>query len=266
MELNLTNCPEKYALNCKRYEVYCHECKANNKGKYLKYLPINKSIAVHPASTVQNNRDNKNNKNFNNTISFSTQGRKSEADFIKKCSYLTKTYASGSIAGDGDAYINLLGGKKIRVEIKTRFTNYKSRFVPTANELKKGLSAGVNAWIILNSVYQSTIFIDYKSFTDVFREIVLHPYILVSELYEGTHLFGFRLTKDKWLKESFFFYWQYYKVNRGIKPRNLTFWELNSEFKVIENSYGKFVLAKERTFTKLINIYLELDFFHIKNI
>lgn len=243
-DIELTDCPEKYALNCKRYMTECHNCKANSTGKYLKYSPINKSIDNHPINNKQKSR----------APSYSRKGRVSEKKFISNYKYLTATYASGTIGGDGDAKLKLLDGSNVRVEIKTRYKEKGSIF-PTSKEFKESKDQKVKVIYILNSsTGRDRVYVDFKFFIQIFQSIIGCFDIHTDSKYtsEGIYIrfWKFRgyATSDTSQFTAF--------TLRGQKTSSK---ELNYEYTnnidVYVNNHGHYASMEAQCFDELIDLY-----------
>lgn len=178
-EIELTNCPEEYALNCKNYEIKCHECKANTSGKYLQYNPIDKNINEHPASKSTKKKG---------VASYSRKGRKEERKMIRDIPYLVSNYASGSIAGDGDAHINLENIGRVRVEIKNRFTE-NGNIYPSKKEYKESATQKVGIILIQHHVSKNIYaYMNLKLFTTIWRTLLFGHKDLV--WHSNEYLYG----------------------------------------------------------------------------
>jgi protein RecA len=183
MSIDLENCPEVYALNCKRYEVACHKCKANGKGKNMQYIAIDKSLDLeeHPAAK----QTNKEIERQRTARAYSRKGRVKEGKLILGCDFLHRTMASGSVSKDGDAYM-YINDRQIRVEIKVRFKDrFTSSFTPTKKELVEGLQQGVKMWIIMSGSQKALVhratYVDYRVFMDIYRVVFNSDKTLLKE-------------------------------------------------------------------------------------
>lgn len=246
--IKLKNCPDKFALNCKRYEIKCHECKANEKGKYLLYLPINKSIKNHPA----------NNKPKINKTSYSRKGKKDEQKTIDSSEVLQRTAASGSYVGDGDAFIPLGSLGKVRVEHKTRYNN-KNLLGPTTKELKEGLNQNIKVWYIKDGTksHSIKIFVNYNFFSDIIKTIFTSLELKVKVDNQSLNSF-FIIPKGKYISPTLFSF-ELTSINRGLGLNKKDSKKINFYTCVIaRTSYGKFCYLSSDLFEKLITIYQEL--------
>lgn len=171
-DIELTDCPEEYALNCKNYEIKCHECKANSSGKYLQYNPIDKNINEHPYKPSNKKKG---------VASYSRKGRTAEKKMIRDIPYLVSNYASGMIGGDGDAHIDLPDLGRIRVEIKNRFTKHGNIY-PSAKEYREAATQKIQVIIIQhhpqNKMYA---YLDFKLWTTMWRRIIFDNNIKMSD-------------------------------------------------------------------------------------
>ena len=236
-DINLVNCPESFALNCKNYETLCSNCKANKTGPYLKYSPINKSISNHPASIKQKSK----------SASFSRRGRQKEKNIINNNDFLTSTYASGSLAGDGDAFIEL-GSHKIRVEIKTRFKDFDTRYTPTMKELKEGATQDIKIWYIGDeSGFNKFCYIDANLFTSFLRYAFLHNDSTI--VGTGPYLL-------KHLNNSIAIYTKKLLLKRGTRPKIKM--NLDVYFYYVTNNLGTYVLCSSSNFENLLTIIRSL--------
>ena len=246
-DIELTNCPSEYALNCKNYEIKCHACKANNSGKYLQYKPINKDINNHPASVKQKSRP----------VSYSRKGRAAEKKMINNIPYLKSTYASGSVGGDGDAYIDLYNIGRIRVEIKNRFTEGGYKY-PSAKEYRESATQGVGIILIQHHVRQETYaYMTFKLFITIWRVLLFHPDIrnsddkyqwgYVTRFYEkcGTNL------QDNVGKACFFLGEEKNSPTNIFKDDMMRY----SRCVVYRKPMGQYVMMHENTLTELIGLY-----------
>lgn len=247
-EIELTNCPEKYALNCKNYETKCHECKANSKGKYLQYRPIINSINVHPCSIKKKKKG----------VSYSRKGRKEERKMIVDSNYLISNYISGALAGDGDAHINLTNIGKIRVEIKCRFTINGKKY-PSAKEYRESKNQKVQIILVNKTKFLNEIFayMNFKLFIKMWREILWHKNI-------------------KWVSSKYKFaeHYEFYKVRKKVPhyPIESSSFVLGEESKSPINIFkdptikysriiiyirqeGQYVMMHQDTLNKLIDLY-----------
>lgn len=246
-ELELENCPEKFAFNCKRYEVECHNCKANNTGKYLKYIPINKSIQNHPAGIKQKKKG---------VASYSRKGRTNENKIINDKDYLTKTYASGMIGGDGDAKLQLPYLNPVSVEIKTRYTD-KGAKGPSKGEVIEGLSQNAKVWIIQHKTKHCThYYLTFDFFVLLQKAIFISPNITsTSELTpQGYSWFKYICAPE--YQKGITFYEHYVKEVkcRGMYKRNYED-EYGTKINIIRNSLGQFVIMTEDVFDEIVYLY-----------
>lgn len=247
-DIELSNCPDNFALNCKNYQIKCFQCKGNNTSTYLLYKPINNSINNHPASIVQKSKSQ----------SYSSKGRAKERFLITNISLLSPTKGSGVVLGDGDASLTLNGIGKIRVEIKSRFTS-KTNIKPTSKELKEGRTQNINLFIIHNVIQNRTYFyITYRLFSEIWKVYIEKSWKFVnvelpleiseySQAYEVTPYYNSPTT---WFKISNEF--QFRNSKFGNK-----FYELNKLF-IIKNKVGVYVGMHEATFNDLIDLYQNL--------
>lgn len=238
-DIELENCPELFAFNCKRFEIECHDCKANNSGKYLKYLPINKSIQNHPVNIKHKKKG---------VASYSRKGRVNEFKIIDSKPYLTKTYASGSIGGDGDAKLHLAHINSVSVEIKTRYTD-KGAVGPSKKEIIEGLSQRAQLWIIQHKVYSSCYY--YLTF-DLF--INIQKTIFMSSIKCTTSYTASKYTS--------FLYEKYgYEhcvrsiVCKGMYNKKISNDRFNMKIILIDNKIGQFVMMTEGVFDEIVSLY-----------
>ena len=260
--LELDNCPEEYALNCKGYEIKCHDCKANSTGKYLQYSPIDKSITTHPASIKQKAKTN-----------YSRRGKHLEKQFINKKDELSANYASGSIGGDGDATMDIPLYGPVRVEIKSRFKKYNSRYVPTLQEIREGKKDGVKVWIINNACNDYASNILGQSINSVFIDAyLLVNLICIISMYdkcefatslqtisyastENTHVCKITIRDSTKIysrvRSSLLYSLRYYEVKRGFKPPSDK-WKGINDLSFIKSKHGSYVLTTYKTFTALL--------------
>lgn len=238
-DIELSNCPDKFALNCKNYQTKCFKCKANNKSGYLLYAPINNTIINHPASIVQKSK----------VQSYSSKGRAKEKALIASMDYLYSTKGSGSVLGDGDAYLLLNGIGKVRVEIKSRFTN-KTNIKPTLKELREGKSQNINIFIISNVTQNKNYFyINYKLFSEMWKVCILKSYKFAPVFFE-------RSCKN---------YFNYYIT--PYENEHFILLKISNEFRVpthyyeifiIKTKAGYYVGMYENTFNTFIDLYQTL--------
>lgn len=143
--IQLTNCPSNFYTNCKNYLTKCYSCKANDKGKYLKYLPIIKSkdLLIHPVSLKKTY-----NSKTAGIYSNSQKGKQIENKLINDFPLLTRTSNSGATNHDGDAYIKL-PNKNLTIEIKTRLKAEKTTVLfPKDIEFKESKQQHIDVIII----------------------------------------------------------------------------------------------------------------------
>ena len=245
--IELKNCPDKFALNCKRYEIKCHECKANGKGKYLLYLPIDKSIIEHP---VKNEPKKK-------TTSYSRKGKTLEQKTITNSDVLIRTAASGSYVGDGDAYIALGNLGRVRVEHKTRFNN-KNLYNPTSTELKEGLTQNIKVWYIRNN--KSTdlkVFVNYNLLMCIITAIFLNKYFKIVK--SGPTSYTLYNKSSESFLELFDVEYKYIEIKRGLglKKDKQSFINLY-KYIIAKTSYGTYCYMSSYLFEKLVKNYIEL--------
>lgn len=252
-DIELENCPDKFALNCKRYDIKCHECKANNKGKHLLYLPINKSITPHPVESKPKKKK----------TSYSRKGKAEEQKTINNSNILKRTIGSGSYVGDGDAYIKLGPLGKVRVEHKTRFST-QNLYNPSSAEIQEGKTQGIKIWYIKNkssvNTYKSTVTVDYNLMANIFTVI-----------FSSNKL---KIMKDEFLNNCYTL-WYMPKINENYGPIDIQYFYTNikkgmslskkqkSSFNyyimfVAKTCYGKYCYLRIDLFEKLIKLYLEL--------
>jgi len=246
-ELDLENCPEKFAFNCKRYEVECHNCKANNTGKYLKYIPIDKSIQNHPAGIKQKKKG---------VASYSRKGRTNENKIINDKDYLTRTYASGMVGGDGDAKLNLLHMNSVSVEIKTRYTE-KGGKGPTKAEVVEGLSQKAQVWIIQHKVKRCTYYyLTFKLFVDIQRAIFMSPNIHCISIPTVNDYMSYKYTMAPKYQKGVIFYEHYVRssMSRGMYDKRFDD-EYNLKINLIRNPLGQFVMLTEGVFDEVVYLY-----------
>ena len=238
-EFKLTDCPLKFALNCKRYKTHCHKCKANKAGKYLKYLPIDKSIIDHPINNKQK---------INN---YSRRGRVDEKKLIQKSQYLKGTIGSGSIGKDGDAYIHLEGFRPIHIEIKNRYKENIPK--PTSSEYKECKSQKIPI-ILINSIKAnySNVFINYKLFTNLWIRLLYCKDITwdISSLKSIGLLITIEHKKED--VERYTFIIQETKLTKDKKSF------LKKHFKnlitIHYNNYGQYAIMSRNTFNLFIKL------------
>jgi hypothetical protein len=251
-ELTLTNCPEKFALNCKNYEIGCHNCKGNSTSKYLLYRPINNSINNHPANIVQKSK----------VVSYASKGKSKEKKLIKDISFLKSTIASGMVAGDGDAYILLNRIGKLRVEVKCRFTS-EINIKPTLKEFREGNTQKISIYLIHNVKQNKTYFyLTYFLFVQLWSTYI-------KESFEQRCNFSISKLEQIvfWVDDchSFtaykndFVYW--FNVTNEFNFKNSkfgnTYYETDRLF-FIKNNAGLYVACTEKVFKNLIDLYQSL--------
>ena len=247
--LELENCPDKFALNCKRYDIKCHECLANNKGKHLLYLPINKSIKDHPAK----------NKPKKSKTNYSRKGKAQEQKTIDNSDLLKRTIGSGSYVGDGDAYISLGSLNKVRVEHKTRFNN-KNLFNPTSNELKEGFTQDIKVWYIVDGVKKHRpprIFCKYnlimKLISRLFTSEKTRPRNLIDKDCYQIYIHQSKLPP---IDLEF----KYTTIKRGFGLSKVAQSYINFyRFVIAKTPYGKYCYLDFYLFEKLVKYYIELE-------
>jgi hypothetical protein len=253
-KLTLTNCPEKFALNCKNYEINCHTCKGNSTSKYLLYKPIDNSIDNHPANIVQKSK----------VVSYASKGKSKERKLIKAIPFLNNTVASGAVAGDGDAYIILNNIGKLRVEIKCRFTS-KTNIGPTLKEFREGGTQKIVVYLIHNVKQNKTYFyLTYFLFVQIWSVYIKQsfkhhcnftdPPTKEKMLYSNNACNCFRPYKNSSL------YW-FNIVSEFVKFKNLglgnSYYETDKLF-ILKNKAGVYVGCTEEVFTNLIDLYQSL--------
>ena len=250
-DLNLTNCPDKFALNCKRYDIKCHECKANDKGKHLLYLPINKSIKDHPAKNEPKKK----------IVSYSRKGKAQEQKTINKSEVLERTIGSGSYVGDGDAYIPLLDIGRVRVEHKTRYNN-KNLFNPTSTELKEGLNQNIKVWYIVNGsqpYLEPQVFVKYNVIAKIIGKLFTHKDIRVQVNKDIKNSFVLHVFPKSKLWKPIDLDYKYVIVKRGLKLSKKDSDYINFfRFIIAKTPYGKFCYLDLNLFEKLVKNYLKL--------
>jgi len=246
-ELDLENCPEKFAFNCKRYEIECHNCKANNNGKYLKYIPIDKSIQNHPAGIKQKKKG---------VASYSRKGRSNELKIIKQKDYLNKTVASGSIAGDGDAKLILSLMNPVPVEIKTRYTD-KGGQGPTRSEVVEGLNQNTQLWIIEHKINNCCYYyLIFDLFVNIQKTIFMSSNINCISTYTDTGYTSYRYTVHQFGDKAGKIYEHYIRDIKCKSMYNKKFKDsYNMKINLITNSLGQFVMMPEGVFDELYTLY-----------
>lgn len=253
--IELSNCPDKFALNCKRYNIKCHECLANNKGKHLLYLPINKSIKDHPA---------KNEPKKSKSTTYSRKGIRQEQKTIESSSVLKRTIGSGSYVGDGDAVVNLGDFGKIRVEHKTRY-NDKNLYSPTSSELKEGLTQKIKIWYIANGKRPYSfpyVFVNYNLLMKLIQVIFAHNKIIVKKdsYLDNTYTIGYKyVSKSSRIFSPIDLAYNYIIIKRGLNPGVKNLKQINFyRFIVAKTPYGKFCYMDGNLFENLVKLYKEI--------
>jgi hypothetical protein len=253
--LNLLNCPEEFALNCKNYEVQCHKCKGNKTSKYLKYIPIDiYNNKEHPASVVQKSK----------LSSYSRQGRSNEKKLIDKSSLLNSTYASGMIGSDGDAFLELNHLKKVKVEIKSRFTS-KTSISPTLKEYREAFNKNISIHLIYNKyLNKSFYFIDMKLFTVIWQSILLtndiykiEEYIHLLHSYKVNVINFYKRSTNPILKNSLHrtVHFSFIENINGSNYSLQTEISYDKTLNLIKNKVGSYVAMNQVTFKELIDFY-----------
>ena len=249
-DIELKNCPERYALNCKRYETHCHECKANGTSKYNKYLPIDKSMLPHPADVEQKKKSRQ-------APSYARKGRSDEKKIIGKVWWLNSTVGSGMVSGDGDAYIDLEFLPRIRTEIKIRYTENGSK-APSKAEIKEGLTQGVSVWYIYHKAKRCTyIYMTYKFFC------TLQSAILMSPNFECETELGPRdrittVCNAKYRQRDKVNRWEqdlYHKTVKGTMPNIPYGGGLGINIYILTTSIGRYVMMTEGKFDDMLYQY-----------
>ncbi len=254
-DLELKNCPEQFALNCRNYQINCYKCKGNDTSAYLLYKPINNSIGIHPSINIQKSK----------VQSYSSKGRQKERLLVKNISRLKATVASGIVNGNGDAYISLNNIGKVQVEIKTRFTNINN-IKPTLKEFREGLTQNIQLFVIHNHKRNKNYFyLDYILFVELWKTFVLKSWRIntlpflganwekelglepPSKIFEFTPYFNSMTTWFN-LVDEFKFKWS----NFGNK-----FYETSRLF-ILKNKVGVYIAMNEDTFNDLIDLYQDL--------
>lgn len=245
-DIELTNCPEEYALNCRNYEIKCHECKANSSGKYLQYNPINKNINEHPSNKPTKKKG---------VASYSRKGRKAEKKMINDIPYLVSNYASGSIGGDGDAHINLTNFGRVRVEIKNRFTE-GGNIYPSSKEYKESKTQNISI-ILIQQHYKSTMFayVEFKLWIDIWRRITFDKDIIMKrEEYSFGHIYKAYQMKGVTTGSSATCKSLFYGEELNC-PMNL-YKDPRMEFsRMVTLSNGRHVMMHISTLSELIDLY-----------
>ena len=252
-DIELENCPDKFAFNCKRYAIKCHECKANNKGKHLLYLPINKSITPHPVESKPKKKK----------TSYSRKGKAEEQKTINNSDILKRTIGSGSYVGDGDAYIELGPLGRVRVEHKTRFAN-RNIYNPTSTEILEGKNQGIKVWYIKNKSslvnYNNFVVADYNLMAHIFKVIFTSDKL--------------KIMKDTYLSHCYTLWYQPV-INENYGPIDIQYFHTNIKrgmslskkqkndlgyyiMFVAKTNYGKYCYLTSNLFEKLIKLYMEL--------
>ena len=146
----MDTCPERFRLNCIRYEIECDECGADkgDLSKPLLYKPIGEGLKSkeHPFKKLKVEEAKRVKKSVNAEKSrIVKRALKDERDRIKSIGG-RGTIGSGRVYGDGDGYIEI-GGERYYIEYKKRF-NGKNLMGPTREEVSKGMQQGVSIYII----------------------------------------------------------------------------------------------------------------------
>lgn len=241
-EIKLGNCPDKFAFNCKNYEIKCHECKGNKTSKYLLYKPINHTITNHPAGIVQKTK----------VQSYSSKGKAKEKFLVNSLPMINSTRASGIIAGDGDAFIILNNIGKLRIEIKSKFTT-GSCIKPTIKEFKEGITQNISIYLIHNNIQKRNYFyIKYTVFIIIFKTFIEKAYKFNFYNLDRTSVeiipFKHSLTTFFNIKDEF---------HIDNKKLGNKFYEISSLF-ILKNKVGIYIAMCESTFYDLIDLYQEL--------
>lgn len=251
-EIELSNCPSVYALNCRHYQISCHKCKANNTGKYLQYTPINKDINNHPTSIKQKS----------SPVSNSKKGRTFEKKMIKDIPYLLSTYASGSIGGDGDAYIDLINIGRVRVEIKNRLSE-SGNIYPTAKEYRESAAQNIDIILVRHVILRETyVYMTFKLFIKIWKTFIFHESIICHNYtYKYGELYDFYKTGLIPYGESMPKY-NYYLLEEKNSPINVfkNYYKFKYETIVIyRKSIGQYVMMHQDTLTELIELYKNIQ-------
>jgi len=247
-DIELTDCPEAYALNCKHYETKCHECKANSTGKYLQYSPIDKTLNAHPCHT----------KKKKGVTSYSRKGRKVEKKMVLTNPYLIPNYVSGALAGDGDAHIDLPNVGRVRVEIKCRFTKNGNRY-PSAKEYRESKTQKIGIIMVNQTQYMNEIYayINFRLFIRIWRTILWHQDIKwETNKYQYGDIYKFYMLRgvkygEQVPKEAFF-------LGEAVNSRTNIFKDDMMRYSrcvVYRNDYGQYVMMHGDTLSNLIDLY-----------
>ena len=249
-EIELSNCPDTYALNCKGYEVKCHKCKANASGKYLLYNPIDKTITPHPASIKQKEGPN-----------YSRRGRVVEKKLIEKKDYMNKTYASGSVAGDGDATIEIPHIGRVNTEIKTRFKDFGKRFTPTTAEIRKGKEQNIKVWYIHSADAQygfnrvtTVAYVDAYLIGQIMDAIVMAKSTRLQNFEQiRKHAHCSSIFNDGKDFNIFNYQLSIYEIKRGTKPPAGSCWYFTDRMTLLKTPVGDYVLMRVEKFEQLLH-------------
>lgn len=218
---------------------------ANGSTKFLQYRPIDKSITPHPASIVQPKKKS----------SYSRQGKAHERKIVTASDLIRAHYASGSVAGKGDAYWDIPMIGRVNIEIKTRFKNFIGRCVPTAAEIREGRNQSVQMWMISSKkpYEKDVVFMEYKLWSKILMNFLLHPKVASLDLPDRSIKYAI----NNGIPQSI--YQHYEKVKRGVKPKfNHSNWQSVFNVSVIDTKYGKFAMANNDSFSKFMHVYTRL--------
>jgi len=132
----MDNCPLLNQLNCRNFEIKCHDCLCTNDERPLQYSPLDKNI-IHPYKLKE--REKRSQEGRSNR----SRGRRNEKTIMNTISQ--GKVKKSSIGCDG--YIPF-HSHNLKVEIKTRL-NHKSKW-PTTQEWGKFLTQGLDIFIVDN--------------------------------------------------------------------------------------------------------------------
>jgi hypothetical protein len=149
-------CPSPYDTNCRWLDIKCSSCKViNRSSKALHYSPLSRLLPKHPLLMAEEKDKKearkllaKEKKSSSASIKGRTNnrlGKKAERVAMKDIG-AKATIASGSVCGDGDAYISA-GDLKLQIEHKLRISS-KGRLGITKEEWDKGKRQGIDLFVI----------------------------------------------------------------------------------------------------------------------
>ena len=175
-------CPNNFRENCALFEVFCHECAANDPDKTtLKYRPLTPSLP-HPYISYKKKIVGeekraerllkKSTQTFKTASKNSREGRKQEYKVLKSIEGVKRTNRSGAAFQDGDGFVKI-GETTFNIEHKTRL-NSRHVLGPTKEEWEVGHKQGIDIFITTSKDVGSVVTMPletYKQLTYFLKDL-----------------------------------------------------------------------------------------------